>query len=209
MGFWTEQVVPRATDLLLGAGEIHKLRERVCAGLRGEVLEIGFGSGLNVEHYPPAVTTVHAVEPSDVAWRIAEAKQLGRGGPAVTRAGLDGQVLDLADGSVDAAVSTFTLCTIPDVEQALAEIRRVLRPGGRFHFLEHGLAPDPGVERWQRRLEPMQRRIFGGCHLSRDVPALIADAGLDVGEVTASYLVGPRVTRPWAHGFLGTARRAS
>ena len=159
MRWWNEQVVPRVTDLLLGAGEIHKLRERVCTGLEGEVLEIGFGSGLNVEHYPPAVDRVAAVEPSDVAWHIAETKHSGGGRPPVVRAGLDGQELALADGSMDAALSTFTLCTIPQVEVALAEVARVLRPGGAFHFLEHGLAPDPGVARWQHRLTPVQRRL--------------------------------------------------
>ncbi|HEY0953041.1 class I SAM-dependent methyltransferase [Nocardioides sp.] len=208
MGIWTDHVVPRLTDRSLSVAEIARRRSTACSGLSGRVLEIGFGSGLNLPHYPAAVTAVDVVEPSNVAWEMSAERRAGHAAP-VERTGDDAQRLPAADGQYDAVLSTFTLCTIPDVERALREVRRVLRPGGRFHFLEHGLAPDPGVERWQRRLEPMQRRIFGGCHLSRDVPALVADAGLDVGEVTASYLVGPRVTRPWAHGFLGTARRAS
>ncbi|MGH3363535.1 MAG: class I SAM-dependent methyltransferase [Nocardioidaceae bacterium] len=193
MRWWNEQVVPRVTDLLLGAGEIHKLRERVCTGLEGEVLEIGFGSGLNVEHYPPAVERVAAVEPSDVAWRIAETKHSGGGRPPVVRAGLDGQELALADGSVDAALSTFTLCTIPQVEVALAEVARVLRPGGAFHFLEHGLAPDPGVARWQHRLTPVQRRLAAGCHLDRPIAEVVEGSGLVVEDLDTFYLPGVKV----------------
>lgn len=208
MRWWDEQVVPRVTDRLLDVGEIHKLRERVCAGLDGEVLEIGFGSGLNVEHYPPAVTKVHAVEPSDVAWRIAEQKHLGRGGPTVVRAGLDGQVLDLPDGSVDAAVSAFTLCTIPDVASALREVHRVLRPGGSFHFVEHGLAPEPRVARWQHRLTPLQRRVGAGCHLDRPIADLVAGSGLVVEDLETFYLGGGAPgTRVVSFLYLGRAVR--
>lgn len=207
MGWWKEQVVPRATDVLLGAGEIHKLRERVCAGLEGEVLEIGFGSGLNVEHYPPAVTKVFAVEPSDVAWRLSASRRRDSGVP-VTRAGLDGQHLAEADASHDAALMTFTLCSIEDPALALREVRRVLRPGGRLHLLEHGLAPEDGVRRWQRRLDPLERRVAGGCHLTRDVPALLAEEGWTTtapGWLEQAYLPGPRVGRPWTYLSLGVA----
>ena len=190
MNWWNDALVPRATDVLLGAGGIHKLRARVCDGLEGDVLEIGFGSGLNVEHLPPAVDRLFAVEPSDVAWRIAEAKHMGAGKPSVVRAGLDGQELDLADGSMDSALSTFTLCTIPDVDAALREVRRVLRPGGTLHFLEHGLAPDPGVARWQHRLTPLQRRVAAGCHLDRPIATLVEDSGLVVEDVENFYLAG-------------------
>ena len=207
MGIWTDHVVPRLTDRSLSVAEIDRLRSTACSRLSGQVLEIGFGSGLNVPHYPAAVTGVDVVEPSDVAWEMSAERRAASGAPPVERTGDDAQRLAAAECQYDAVLSTFTLCTIPDVGRALREVRRVLRPGGRFHFLEHGLAPDPGVERWQRRLEPMQRRLFGGCHLSRDVPALVADAGLEVAEVSASYLVGARVTRPWSHGFLGTAQR--
>lgn len=208
MGWWKEQVVPRATDVLLGAGEIHKLRERVCAGLEGEVLEIGFGSGLNVEHYPPAVTKVFAVEPSDVAWRIAVAKHLGAGRPAVVRAGLDGQALDLPSGSVDHAVSAFTLCTVPHHDVALREVRRVLKPGGSFHFLEHGLAPDRGVARWQHRLTPIQRRVAAGCHLDRPIADAVEESGLVVEDLETFYLPGAvSVAKVAGYLYLGRAVR--
>ena len=121
--------------------------------------------------------------------------------------GLDGQRIDVEDASYDAALATFTLCTIPDAAVALAEVRRVLRPGGLFHFLEHGLAPDAAVVTWQHRLEPLQRRVFAGCHLTRDVPALLADAGLEITLLQQRYLPGPAISRPWTYAYLGRAVR--
>ncbi|WP_426244790.1 class I SAM-dependent methyltransferase [Nocardioides sp. LHG3406-4] len=199
---WDDRVLPRLVDRALSAAEIAELRAEACAGLRGRVLEIGFGSGLNVEHYPATVASVSAVEPSDVAWALS-ADRRSRSAVPVERTGLDGQRLAAPDGSYDGVLSTFTLCTIPDVGTALAEVRRVLRAGGRFHFLEHGHSPDDAVARWQRRLEPMQRRVFGGCHLTRDMTALVAEAGLDVTELRTSYLPGPRLSRPWSYAYLG------
>lgn len=208
MGWWDQQVVPRVADRLLGAGALDRLREEVCEGLSGEVLEIGFGSGLNVDHYPAAVTRVSAVEPSDVAWRIAQERHIGRSSAPVVRAGLDGQALALADASVDSAVSTFTLCTIPDLGSALREVRRVLRPGGELHFLEHGLAPDPGVARWQHLLTPLQRRVGAGCHLDRPVADAVTASGLVVEGLRTFYvaerLPGAKVV---GHLYLGRAVR--
>ena len=204
MGWWTDRVVPRITDKACGTAEIAELRERVCVGLHGRVLEIGFGSGLNVRFYPPEVTSVAAVEPSDVGWRISQERRARTDVP-VQRSGLDGQHLAEDDGSFDSALVTFSLCSIPDPALALSEVRRVLKPGASLHFLEHGLAPDPGVVRWQHRLDPVQKRVAGGCHLSRDVPALVEDAGLSVAEVRAEYLPGPRVMRPWTYAYLGRA----
>jgi SAM-dependent methyltransferase len=206
MAFWTDRVVPRITDRALSTPDVMELRAVACAGLTGRILEIGFGSGLNVGLYPDEVTRLDAVEPSDLAWSLSARRRAGSAVP-IERTGLDGQRLSAADGQYHAVLSTFTLCTIPDVVRALAEVRRVLAPGGAFHFLEHGLAPDGGVAQWQRRLDPLQRRVCGGCHLSRDVPGLVGAAGLDVREVAAAYLPGPRVSRPWTHGFVGRAVR--
>ena len=204
MRWWDEQVVPRVTDRLLDVGEIHRLRARVCAGLEGEVLEIGFGSGLNVPHYPPAVHRVDAVEPSDVAWHLAGDRR-SQTAARVVRTGLDGELLDAPDESYDAALCTFTLCTIPDVDAALREVRRVLRPGGTFHFLEHGLSPDPEVARWQHRLQPVQGRVGGGCHLDRPIAEIVARSGLRVDELETFYGARPRA---FGHFFLGTAVKA-
>jgi ubiquinone/menaquinone biosynthesis C-methylase UbiE len=206
MGVWAERVVPRLTEKALSSDEVGELRDATCAGLHGRVLEIGFGSGLNLPHYPPEVSRVDAVEPADAAWRLSRARR-ERSRIRVERTGLDGQRLQAEDASYDAVLSTFTLCTIPDVAAALAEVRRVLRPGGSLHFVEHGLAPDPEVVVWQKRLEPLQKRVFAGCHLTRDVPALVRGAGLDVTDLTASYLPGPRASRPWSYGYQGQAVR--
>lgn len=168
------------------------LRERVCAGLSGEVVEIGFGSGSNIPFYPAEITGVAAIEPSDLAWELAAERLRGTAVP-VERSGLDGQQLSFADNSFDAALSTWTLCTIPDAATALREVHRVLRPGGTFHFVEHGLAPDEDVRRWQRRLEPVHRALLGGCHLTRQIPEVITSAGFHITEVESFYeQLGPR-----------------
>src|SRR3954469_24709409 len=136
MGLYGDHVLPRIIDVACGMKVTDPLRERACAGLAGDVVEIGFGSGLNVPFYPAAVTQVAAVEPADVGWKLA-GKRLRATSVPVRRAGLDGAALPFADDSFDAALSTWTMCTIPDVDAALRELRRVLKPGGKLHFVEH------------------------------------------------------------------------
>jgi SAM-dependent methyltransferase len=197
---WDERVVPRLTDVSLRSREIGRLREPTCAGLVGRVLEIGFGSGLNIRWYPREVSSVTAIEPSDVGWEIS-ARRRARTSLPIERAGLDGQRLDLPDDSHDSALVTFSLCSIPDPLLALQEARRVVRDGGRLHALEHGLAPEESVRRWQRRLEPVQRAVAGGCHLTRDIPALVTAAGWRVEDREQAYLPGPGFARPWTYGY--------
>jgi len=177
----------------------------VTEGLTGRVVEIGFGSGLNVDLYPQEVEEILAVEPAAVARRLSQ-RRVARSAVPVNHVGLDGQVIPLDDGSCDSALSTFTLCTIPDVGEALAELHRVMRPGARLHFLEHGLAPDPKVASWQRRLEPMQRRLAGGCHLTREPVTLIGEAGFTMEHVEQRYAKGPR---PWSWFSVWTAVRSA
>lgn len=204
MGLWGERVLPRIVDRALRTPEVNARRALTLAGLSGPVLEIGFGSGLNLRHYPKAVERVLAVEPSDLAWRLAQPR-IAAGTLPVERVGLDGALLSLSDASVDGVVSTFTLCSIPDVMAALAEIRRVLRPGGRLHFLEHGRAPEESVRRWQRRLQPLQSRMVGGCRLDRRIDELVAGAALEIVDLTTEYGDGPK---PFSYLYRGRAQAA-
>jgi ubiquinone/menaquinone biosynthesis C-methylase UbiE len=203
MGVYDDHVLPRLINVACNLKEAREQRERVRAGLAGEVVEIGFGSGLNVPFYPAAVTRVAAVEPSDVGWKLAR-KRIDEARVPVERSGLDGQSLPFATDSFDAAVSTWTMCTIPDIDAALRELRRVLKPGGTVHFVEHGLAPDEPVQRWQHRLEPIQKRVFGGCHLTRPTVDLLKGAGFTISELDVYYEKGaPKVV---GANSLGVAR---
>jgi ubiquinone/menaquinone biosynthesis C-methylase UbiE len=202
MGLYGEQVLPRIINAACGMKANDPLRRRVCAGLEGDVVEIGFGSGLNIPFYPDAVSRVAAVEPADAGWNLA-AKRVESSPVAVQRAGLDGQSLPFADDSFDSAISTWTLCTIPDVATALREVRRVLKPGATLHFVEHGLAPDERVRRWQHRFEPLQKRLFGGCHLTRPIVQLLTTAGFTITELDVFYEDG--APKPLAAQSLGIA----
>ena len=202
MSWYAERMLPRVINVACGMTSNEPLRQRTCEGLSGRVIEIGFGSGLNVPFYPPAVVSVDAVEPADLGWRLAGKRLAGSPVP-VRRAGLDGQTLPFADDSFDSALSTWTLCTIPDVAAALSELRRVLKPGGTFHFVEHGLAPDERVQRWQHRLEPIQKRVAGGCHLSRPIVGLVQAAGFSMSELDVFYEHG--APKALAALSLGTA----
>ena len=202
MGLYATHLLPRIQERMCGAESLSPHRAKACAGLAGHVLEIGFGSGHNVPHYPPSVTRVSAVEPSDLGWRLASTR-LTAAQVAVERAGLDGQSLPFDDDVFDAALSTFTLCSIPDPSAALAEVRRVLRPGAELHFLEHGRSPDAAVLKWQRRLNPVNRRMAGGCRLEAPIEELVRQAGFTVRALDTGY--APKEPRPFAYLYEGVA----
>lgn len=202
MGLYRRHVLPRLIDRACGTPELDRWRQQVVATLDGRVVEIGFGSGLNVPHYPEGVVEVLAVEPAEIARRLA-ADRVAASNVDIQYVGLDAQGLPLDDDCCDAALTTFTLCTVPDPVAALAELQRVVRPGGTIHFLEHGLSPDDGVAKWQRRIEPFQRRFADGCHLTRDAAELVVAAGFEIDWVERRYARGPK---PWSWFTAGVAR---
>jgi ubiquinone/menaquinone biosynthesis C-methylase UbiE len=204
MGIYQDHVLPRLTDAVMNRREFTAIRARVSTALHGEVLEIGFGSGLNVPYYPAAVARVRAVDPATLGRRLA-AKRVAASPVPVEYVGLDGQVLPVEAASVDQVLSTWTLCTIPDVGRALSEVCRVLRPGGAVHFVEHGRSPDARVAAWQDRLTPVQRRVGGGCHLNRPIDRLVAGSGLELTRMENYYLQGPKA---FGYTFEGTAVKA-
>ncbi len=202
MGFYSERVLPHLIDRACGIDRIRRQRERVVPLATGRVLEVGLGSGHNLPLYDPAkVTKVWGLEPSERMRRLAE--------PATAALGFDFEFLDapgdripLDDNTVDTVVVTYTLCTVPDAEQVLAEAARVLRPGGQLLFCEHGVAPEASVRRWQRWLNPVWRPLAGGCNLNRDPEQLVSQAGFRITSIDRGYIHG---WRPASYIYRGRA----
>lgn len=192
MGWYGEQVLPRFINASLGSNRFVPMRQRVASGLSGDVIEVGFGSGLNVPYYPASVRSVKAIEPSALGRRLA-AERVAASHVPVEFVGLDGARLPLEDESADHVLTTWTLCTIPDVDAALQEMKRVLRPTGTLHFLEHGRSPDEKVARGQDRWTPLNRRLGGGCHLNRPILDLLQRSGLEVTKIENYYIKGPKL----------------
>ncbi|MFZ3022606.1 class I SAM-dependent methyltransferase [Pseudomonas sp.] len=202
MNLYDQHVLPHLIDFACGMGAVMKTRAQIVPQAEGRVLEIGIGSGLNLSFYDPAkVSVIVGVDPSAAMQKLAQQRAAQINIPVEMIALELGQI-QAADASFDSIVCTFTLCTIPDAMAALQEMRRVLKPGGKLLFSEHGLAPDLPVVRWQHRLTPLWKPFSGGCHLNRDIPALIRAGGFSIGQLDSSYLKGPRpmtwVSRGWA-----------
>lgn len=203
MTFYNDKVLPRLINWACGERALAPWRQKVCEGLTGAVVEIGFGSGHNVPYYPSDIDVVYAVEPNSLAMKLAT-KRIASAFVSIQHVGLEGQAISLADESCDAALTTFTLCTVLDPEIALHELWRVLKPGGQLHFLEHGLAPGRALPFTQRLLDPVERRIAGGCHLTRQPLSLIATAGFDMTWSQEGPAKGPK---PWSYFSLGVAQK--
>ncbi len=190
MGFYEKHVLPRMINCACGTKPIMKQREKVVPLAAGTVLEIGIGTGLNLPFYDQArVERLIGLDPSEESWELA-ARRAAHLDFEVEFIGLPGEEIPLEDDSVDTVLVTFALCTIPDPVSALRGMGRVLRPGGRLLFCEHGRAPDDGVRKWQDRINPLWRRIAGGCNLNRDIPRLLGDGGFQVAELQQRYLPG-------------------
>jgi ubiquinone/menaquinone biosynthesis C-methylase UbiE len=190
-GWYERTILPHVVAWVMDNKRTATLRPRVLQGLSGEVLELGFGAGLNLPHYPAGVTRVRAVDP-DLTGRELAAERIDASPVQVDFVGLDGARLDVPDASVDHVAATWTLCTIPDVESALSEVVRVLKPGGTFSFIDHARHPESPVAAWQDRLTPLWKPLAGGCHLNRDIAALVQASGLSV-DVEAWQEKGPKL----------------
>ena len=201
MGLYREQVLPRFINVMLGNKEFAKVRSRALQGLHGDVVEIGFGSGLSVPLLPAEVTGLWGVEPEGVGWKLAH-KRIDASNTPVVEAGLDGQKLDLESERFDGALSIMTLCTIPDAVAAMREVHRVLKPGGAFHFADHGASPDEKVARNQERFNGLEQKLAGGCHLNRDIRSIVEAGGFRIEELDNFYLAGT----PKAVGYLYVGR---
>ena len=190
MGLYERHVLPHVLSLACSTRPIRRQRQKVLPLARGRVLEIGMGAGHNLRFYDPErIEMVWGLEPAEQMRRLAERKVSSV--PFEVRfLDLPGEEIPLEDDSVDTVVTTYTLCTIPDAPRALAQMHRVLKPGGELVFLEHGEAPDQNVRRWQRRLEPGWKKVFGGCYLTRPIQSLIKDAGFNIAEMDAMYVPG-------------------
>lgn len=200
---WYERhILPRALDFACGLPLISQQRELVVPRARGRVLEVGIGTGLNLRHYDKSrVTQIVGLDPALELHPLARERS-AQAGLAVELLGLSAEKIALPDASFDTVLLTYTLCTIPDPLAALQEMRRVLAPGGQLLYCEHGRAPDAAVRRWQERLQPLWGRIAGGCHLGRDIAALLQAAGFSLPDLQTRYLPGPR---PFTYHYWGVA----
>ncbi len=204
MGLYSKYLFPRLVDWMLGSREIGELRSELLGETAGKVLEIGFGTGLNLSHYPAGVERLTIVDPNPGMLKRAASRLQGSSFP-VERHRLSGERLPFPEENFDSAVSTFTLCSIAGVENALAEVRRVLKTGGKFFFLEHGLSPKPRVSRWQDRLTPLQKIVGDGCHLNRPVDRLVEAAPLKIVRLKKFYF--EKFPKIFGYFYLGVAQK--
>jgi ubiquinone/menaquinone biosynthesis C-methylase UbiE len=203
VNFYDRWILPPILDLVMRQNQLEKYRRETVSPASGRVLEIGVGSGLNFPFYGKQVETVIGIDPSPRLLAIARRRADAAGVHAGFLLG-SATAIPLADATIDTVVMTWTLCSVPDPLVALRETRRILKPGGRLLFVEHGLSPEPGIERWQLRLTPVWRHVAGGCHLDRKVDDLIRSAGFNMIELRTEYANGPR---PMTYMFVGRANR--
>ena len=200
---WYERhVLPYVIDIACGMKPVREQREKVVPLARGRVLEVGIGTGLNLAHYDKAtVEKIVGVDPALEMQRLAQ-RRMKKAGLAVELVGLSAESIRIEDAMFDTVLITYTLCSIPDPVAALKEMRRMLKPGARLIFCEHGASPDASIRRWQDRLTPLWSKFGGGCQLNRDIPGLLKEAGLHSTDMQTMYLPGPR---PLTYNYWGTA----
>ncbi|MBF0352157.1 MAG: class I SAM-dependent methyltransferase [SAR324 cluster bacterium] len=189
MGIYSRYVFPVLMDYTMSSGTLGQLRQELLKDVSGNVLEIGFGTGLNLRHYPEHVKVLTTIDNNSGMHHLAS-KRIEQSGKTVKVETLDGNNIPLADYSFDCIVSTWTLCSIQEVDRALREVFRLLKPGGRFFFMEHGLSEEPSVQKWQHRLTPLQKKVGDGCHLNRDIVQIISRQFNTIDSLKRFYLEG-------------------
>jgi ubiquinone/menaquinone biosynthesis C-methylase UbiE len=187
MKFYSQQIFPRVMDMILSTGEFSDLRKSLLAEVSGDVFEIGFGTGLNLPHYPSHVKRITTADPNRGAHKLAK-RRIAQSSIEVVHLPLSGEHLNLPDESFNSVVCTFTMCSIPDADSAMSEMRRILRTGGRMFFIEHGLSDDPRIQKWQHRLNPLNKIIGDGCNLNRVPTTTISKSGLRMDRLDTFYL---------------------
>lgn len=200
MGFYERHILPHLINLAMSASRLGPYRQKVVSVASGNVVEVGIGSGLNLPFYTSKASEVVGLDPHPKLIDMAAHRSASVPSRIIAASA---ESIPVADASVDTVVTTWTLCSIPDVKAALREMRRILKPGGRLLFVEHGLSPDQNVSRWQHRLNPAWKKIAGGCHLDRPIPSLIRDAGFEISDLETAYLPGPK---PMTYTYQGSAR---
>jgi ubiquinone/menaquinone biosynthesis C-methylase UbiE len=205
MGLYSRVVFPRLLDLSMSSESMSGYRQQLLAGVSGNVLEIGFGTGLNLPHYPKAVSALTTVEPNEGMSAIAQTR-IDASPIKIITTSLNGEDLSLPNNSFDNIVCTWTLCSIPNVKKALSEAYRVLKPGGKFFFIEHGLSSEPNIQTWQNRLTPIQRIIADGCHINRKIDELVADV---FDQVTVEEFYADDLPKVMGYFYQGTATKAA
>ncbi len=202
MGFYNRHIMPNLINGLCGMSEITDQRRKLVPQAEGVVVEVGIGSGHNLPHYDAGkVAKVIGIDPDEHMWKAGR-KRVRLSSVPVERVGLSGEQIPLDRHTADTVLVTYSLCTIPDAAAALQEMRRVVKPGGRLLFLEHGAAPEASVRKWQARIDPLWKRIAGGCHSGRPIPNLLEQAGWKIEEMSEGYISGPK---PLAYNYLGSA----
>jgi ubiquinone/menaquinone biosynthesis C-methylase UbiE len=202
MSFYEERILPWLIDLAMRRRDLAPYRVRTISAANGRILEVGIGSGLNLPLYGKSAGEIIGLDPSAKLLAMASEAGIRSAIPLKLIEG-SAESIPLDDRSIDTVVTTWTMCSVPGIDQALAEIRRVLKPGGRLLFVEHGRAPEARVRWWQDHLNPVWKRVSGGCHLNRAIATLVADAGFDVERLENSYMPGPK---PMTYMYEGSAR---
>ncbi len=201
MGFYSNLIIPYCIDFAMSDSTLGEYRQQLLADVSGEILEIGFGTGLNLPHYPDNVTKITTIDPNAGMQKLARSR-IAASNISVDHKVLNGESLPMADGSFDSVVCTWTLCSIPQVDKAIAEVYRLLKPGGKFFFIEHGLSQDPKIQAWQNRLTPVQKAIADGCHLNRQIKHIVQQK---FNDVTVEQFYAPKLPKVIGYMYRGIA----